>query len=170
MNAEGSLRDRLVADLYSGDWFRDRYHVNKQTFYGTLAWDVTPDTMLTFSLEHCNHDPHGSEWAGWPSMFSDGSLTHLPRTFSSAPWLTAWSDKQDLATARVDHDFGQSWSGNATLSLMRKSYNAEHMRFYGQPDPVTGAGLRPLAQKDEVHGRQIALDGKVGGPVQAFGR
>ncbi|CAM3134778.1 outer-membrane receptor for ferric coprogen and ferric-rhodotorulic acid [Paracoccus aminovorans] len=170
LNAQGSLRGRLVADLYSGDWFRDRYHVDKQTVYGTLAWDVTPDTMLTFSLEHRNHDPSGSEWAGWPSMFSDGSLTHFPRGFSSAPWWTSWSGKQDLATARIDHDFGNGWTADATLSLMRKTYTAEHMRFYGQPDPVTGEGLQPFAQKDKVDGRQIALDAQVGGPLRAFGR
>lgn len=107
---------------------------------------------------------------GLASMFSDGSLTHFPRDFSSAPWWTSWGGQQDLATARVDHDFGGGWSGNATFSLMHKTYTAEHMRFYGNPDPVTGLGLEPFAQKDKVYGRQIALDAQVGGPWQAFGR
>lgn len=170
LNRDGSLRGRLVADLYSGDSFRDRYHVNKQTIYGTLAWDLTPATTLTLSYEHRNHDPRGSEWAGWPSVFSDGSLTHFPRGFSAAPWWGSWSGQQDMLTARVDHDLGNGWTANATLSAVKRDYIAEHMRFYGQPDPVTGLGLRPFAQKDHVFARQIGLDAQASGPVQAFGR
>ncbi|MBY0137069.1 TonB-dependent siderophore receptor [Paracoccus yeei] len=170
LNRDGSLRGRLVADLYSGDSFRDRYHVNKQTLYGTLAWDVTNDTTLTLSYEHRNHDPRGSEWAGWPSVFSDGTLTHFPRSFSAAPWWGSWSGQQDMLTARVDHDFGNGWTANATLSAVQRDYIAEHMRFYGQPDPVTGLGLEPFAQKDHVFSRQIGLDAQAGGPVRAFGR
>ncbi|RDD69891.1 TonB-dependent receptor domain-containing protein [Paracoccus versutus] len=128
------------------------------------------DTTLSFTMEHRNHDPRGSEWAGWPSVFSDGSLTHFPRGFSSAPWWASWSGKQDMALLRVDHDFGNGWTGNATLSAVKRIYVSEHMRFYGQPDPVTGLGLRPFAQKDKVQARQIALDAQASGPVQAFGR
>lgn len=170
LNADGTVRGRFVADIFTGDGFRDRYHVNRQTLYGTLAWDITPDTKLTASFEHRNHDPRGSEWAGWPSMFSDGSLTSFPRSYSSAPWWASWASQQDLATLRLDHDLGAGWSANATLSALHKDYTAEHMRFYGNPDPVTGEGLEPFAQKDHVFGRQIALDAQLGGPVQAFGR
>lgn len=170
LNDAGTLRARLVADVFSGDSFKDLYHVNKQTLYGTLAWDVTPDTTLTFSLEHRNHDPRGSEWAGFPAVYSDGSLTDFPRAFSSAPWWASWAGQQDMATIRVDHDFGSGWTGNATLSAVRREYIAEHMRFYGQPDPVTGLGMTMFQQKDDVFARQIALDAQVSGPVQAFGR
>lgn len=170
LNAAGTLRGRFVGDIYSGDSFKDRYHANKQTFYGTLAWDVTPDTMLTFSLEHRNHDPRGSEWAGFPAVYSDGSLTDFPRSFSAAPWWAAWSGQQDMATLRVDHDLGSGWSANATLSAVRREYTSEHMRFYGQPDPITGEGMTAFAQKDDVFNRQIALDATVSGPVRAFGR
>ncbi|MTH65428.1 TonB-dependent siderophore receptor [Paracoccus shanxieyensis] len=170
LNSTGTLRGRLVADIFGGDSFKDRYHVDKQTFYGTLAWDVTPDTMLTFSLEHRNHDPIGSEWAGFASVYSDGSLTDFPRGFSAAPWWASWSGQQDMATLRVDHDLGGNWTANATLSAVRREYIAEHMRFYGQPDPITGEGMTAFAQKDDVFNRQIALDASVSGPVQAFGR
>ena len=170
LNAEGTLRGRMVADVFSGDSFKDNYHVNKQTLYGTLAWDVTPDTTLTFSLEHRNHDPRGSEWAGFPAVFSDGTLTDFPREFNSAPWWASWSGQQDMATVRVDHDFGNGWTGNATLSAVRREYISEHMRFYSQPDPVTGLGMTAFQQKDDVFNRQIALDASVSGPVQAFGR
>ena len=170
LNAEGTLRGRMVADVFSGDSFKDNYHVNKQTLYGTLAWDVTPDTTLTFSLEHRNQDPRGSEWAGFPAVFSDGTLTDFPREFNSAPWWASWSGQQDMATVRVDHDFGNGWTGNATLSAVRREYISEHMRFYSQPDPVTGLGMTAFQQKDDVFNRQIALDASVSGPVQAFGR
>jgi outer membrane receptor for ferric coprogen and ferric-rhodotorulic acid len=170
LNADGSLRGRFIADVSSGDWFRDRYHVNKQTLYGTLAWDLSADTTLSFSLEHRDHDPRGSEWAGWPSVYSDGSLTDFSREFSSAPWWGSWDSEQDMATIRADHDFGNGWAGNATLSAVRKNYTTEHMRFYGQPDPVTGEGMTAFAQKDDVDARQIGIDAQIGGPVQAFGR
>lgn len=170
LNADASLRGRFVADVSSGDGFRDRYSIKKQTYYGTLAWDLNAETTLSFSFEHRNHDPRGSEWAGWPSVFSDGSLTNFSRSFSSAPWWTSWSGKQNMATARIDHNFGGGWTGNATLSYVRRNYVAEHMRFYGQPDPVTGLGLRPYATKYDETQRQIALDAQVTGPFQAFGR
>ena len=170
LNASGSLRGRLVVDLYSGDSFRDRYHVNKQTVYGTVAWDIDDATTLSFSYEHRNHDPKGSEWSAFPTIFVDGTPTNLPRHMSSAPYWAYWASKQDMATVRVDRDFGGGWTGNATLSAVARSYSAENTRFYGRPDPVTGLGMTLFARKAEEFQRQIALDASVSGPVTLFGR
>lgn len=170
LNESGSLRGRLVVDLYSGDSFRDRYSVDKQTIYGTLAWDIDDATTLSFSYEHRNHDPTGSEWSAFPTLFADGTPTLFPRNWSSAPYWAFWSSKQDMATIRADHDFGGGWTGNVTLSGVLRSYSAENTRFYGRPDPVTGLGMTLFARKAEEWARQIALDASVSGPVEAFGR
>lgn len=170
LNADGSLRGRVVADVSTGGSFRDRYKVKKQTLYGTLAWDVSPDTTVSFSYEHHNHDPRGSEWSAFPTFFSDGTPTNLPRNLSSAPSWAYWASKQDMALARVDHSFGNGWTANATLSGVTREYKAENTRFYGRPDPVTGLGMTLTARKADEFQRQIGLDAAVSGPVEAFGR
>lgn len=170
LNDSGSLRGRLVVDASSGDSFRDRYHVNRQTVYGTLAWDLDAATTLSFSYEHRSHDPRGSEWSSWPVVYSDGTPTNLPRSFSTAPAWAYWSSEQDMATARIDHKLGGGWTANATFSAVTREYSAENTRFYGRPDPVTGEGMTLYARKAEEFQRQLALDASVSGPVSAFGR
>lgn len=170
LDGDGRLRARFVADVGSSDSFRDRYHVRKQTYYGTLAWDATEQTTLTFSLEHRDYDPSASEWGGWPSVYSDGSKTHFPRSFSNSVDWTYWKSRRTMATARVDHDFGNGWTGKATLSGVKAMYDAELLAFfYGMLNP-DGTGLEPRAWKGRSEDRQLALDASVSGPVQLFGR
>lgn len=170
LDAEGRLRGRFVADVGSEDSFRDRYHVDKQTYYGTLAWDATDATKLTFSLEHRDHDPKATEWGGWPSVYSDGSKTHFPRSFSNSVDWTYWTSRRTMATARADHDFGNGWTGQATLSAVKAMYDAELLAFfYGMLNP-DGTGLESRAWKGRSEDRQLTLDASVSGPVELFGR
>lgn len=171
LNAEGTVRGRFVFDASSENSWRDRYHVNRQTWYGTIAADLTPDTTVTFSLEHKSSDPKGSEYRGWPIYFSNGEPTDLPRSFSSAPSWASWATKQTLATAKVDHDFGSGWTASATLSGVWFESDGKAIGcFLCSIDQSTGLGMAAYPFHSVVNNRQIALDATLSGPVEFFGR
>lgn len=56
LNKEGTLRGRFVAAYGDGEGFVDETENGVTSLYGTLAWDLSPDTKLTFSLSHMERD------------------------------------------------------------------------------------------------------------------
>ena len=71
LNADGTLRGRFVAAYGDGDSYIKGVENGVTSLYGALAWDITPNTELTFSLSHMERDiiPYN----GLPT-YADGSL------------------------------------------------------------------------------------------------
>lgn len=49
LNADGSVRGRFVANIDRSDSYIDLYEKRKNTFYGVIDADLTPDTQLSRS-------------------------------------------------------------------------------------------------------------------------
>lgn len=170
LNADATVRGRFIMDVASEDSFTDRYHVNRQTYYGAIDVDLTPSTRLSFSLEHRKHDPRSSMWGELPALFSNGEPTNWPRSFSHAPNWAYWASKQTSVVGKIEHDFDNGWTAEATLGTTWRRYDAELLYFYGDLDQTTGEGLGASAWGGTERTRLLSFDAKANGPVDLWGR
>ncbi|WP_460275364.1 TonB-dependent siderophore receptor [Celeribacter sp. ULVN23_4] len=95
LNADGTLRGRFVAAYGDGDSFVDGVENGVQSYYGTLAWDVTDNTELTFSLSHMERDI--TPYNGLPTD-ADGNLLWLD---SDATTVLDWNNFENETTDAV---------------------------------------------------------------------
>ncbi|MBC7145897.1 MAG: TonB-dependent siderophore receptor [Thioclava marina] len=103
LNADGSLRGRMVVAYGDGDGFVDQQTNGVKQVYGTLAWDITPDTEATLSLSHMERDI--SPYNGLPS-YADGSLLWIdPQATTAADWNRFDNQVTDVIAA-IEHRFG----------------------------------------------------------------
>lgn len=170
LNAEGTIRSRFIVDAESTDSFIDRYSLKKQTYYGTIEADLSDTTRLTFSAQYSNYDPVASMWGGLPVMFSNGVPTEFDRSFSNAADWAHWSSWQTTLMAKLEHEFGNGWTGDVTLAGVDRTYDAELLYMWGDLDQATGLGLNPSPWKGSDHNQLVALDASLTGPVQFLNR
>nr|WP_253949010.1 TonB-dependent siderophore receptor [Mangrovicoccus sp. HB161399] len=86
INESGTLRGRAVFAHDEGDGFVDMQENAVDVAYGTLAWDITPDTALTFTLSHMERDI--SPFNGLPTD-GDGKLLDVDRSTTT---MADWND------------------------------------------------------------------------------
>ncbi|MCJ9710648.1 TonB-dependent receptor plug domain-containing protein, partial [Bordetella hinzii] len=83
---DGRIRSRLVAAYSQGDSYVSFLDTRRRTFYGVISADLTPDTVLTASVEYQRNQSNGFG-SGFPLFYSDGSRTDFNRTVANnAPW------------------------------------------------------------------------------------
>ncbi|MCH5824152.1 TonB-dependent siderophore receptor, partial [Salmonella enterica] len=71
---DGRIRSRFVAAYNQGDDYVTFLDSRKRTFYGVVSADLTPDTVLTASVEYFRNQSNGFG-SGFPLFYSDGSRT-----------------------------------------------------------------------------------------------
>ena len=101
LNADGTVRGRFVAAYGDGDSFIDGVENGVQSLYGALAWDITPDTTLTFSLAHMKRDivPYN----GLPA-YADNSLIWTDvETTTVLDWNNFENETVDAVIAAEHH-------------------------------------------------------------------
>lgn len=116
LNASGSVRGRLVAVRDKKDSFQRAMQEDRQVIYGVVEADLSPDTLLTASLQRTDLDATGS-WGGMPGNF-DGSSLNLPRnTFLGAAW-NRWNRANEQAFVELEHRFANGWSAKASAGYL----------------------------------------------------
>ena len=104
-----------------------------RTFYGVVSADLTPDTVLTASVEYQRNISHGFG-SGFPLFYSDGSRTDFNRSVANnTPWA-----RQDTesTTYFVDltHRFANDWKLRAAYSHSDGKYRMKQL-FRRLPGP-----------------------------------
>ncbi len=116
LNAEGTLRGRAVVAWADGDGAVDKQENGVKQVYGTLAWDITPDTTATFSVSRMERDI--APFNGLPS-YADGTLLWLdPSATTAADWNTFENEVTDVVAA-IEHHFD---NGARVKASVRQSW------------------------------------------------
>ncbi|MFD1951559.1 TonB-dependent siderophore receptor [Sphingomonas arantia] len=168
---DGSVRARIVAAYTDRESYIDLQHDRIPVLYGTIEWDVTPHTRLRVGADYLRTDSQGAGWGSIPLLYSDGTKTKFPRSFTgAAPW-NQWLRETTTVFAAAEQDIGSNW-------LARVSYNGRR----GQNDSTLfnipngfpnrdGTGLgEPFSFYGEVDQNEDSLDAYVAGKFKLFGR
>ena len=141
LNDAGTVRGRLVGSYLDERSFIDVLENEKSVFYGTLAADLTDNTLMNIGISQQQNKPTGSTWGGLPAWFSDGGRTDWSRSKTNAADWTEWSSTHTNYFANVEHVFD---SGLKLYAGYSKNINDADLRLIflsGYPDRTTGLGM-----------------------------
>ncbi|MDX3911704.1 MAG: TonB-dependent siderophore receptor [Sphingobium sp.] len=125
LTADGTIRVRGVAAYQDTNSFMDRYSRQTLVFYGIGEIDLSPDTMLTVGADFQDSRPEGSTWSGtYPLFNAAGGLNSVPRSYSNAARWSHWDQSTRTIFGRVEHDFGNGWTGKLQLERKVNMYDA----------------------------------------------
>jgi outer membrane receptor for ferric coprogen and ferric-rhodotorulic acid len=172
VNDTGSVRARLVGAWEDGESYVDRLKADSRLLYGVVELDLSEQTLLTLSGEYQRKHCTACSYFGFPGVFADGSATDFPVSYNSATnWSRQTRTRYNL-TGTLDHEFEEGWQGTITLTRTGDKNDRTYGWFSdnGLADPLTGAGARLWVAKWPIPKTQTALDARVSGQLELFGR
>lgn len=167
LDDEGRLRGRLVGVLDDRDTFIDHVDSDNRIGYGTLEYDITPDT--TFSIGATLQDEEFRPHSGIPA-FSDGRLANVDRsTYLGSLWDRQTGNAQRYF-AELAHrlDNGGRFTVKANR-LERETRLRKSSEGVLPADPVTGDfATRQIAW--DLEKQDDYLEAQLQSPFRLFGR
>ena len=165
LDAEGRLRGRAVLAYEDGDGALEMQRNGVTSAYGTLAYDLTPETTLTFSVAHMQRriDPFN----GLPT-YADGSLLWIDRrATTAAPW-NDFSNRTTDVIASVEHRLDSGGFVKAGLRWARR--DADFLYAYSASPAAADNTITGLAWLGrEFTEKSLAFDAFASLPVAAVG-
>jgi outer membrane receptor for ferric coprogen and ferric-rhodotorulic acid len=143
LNADGSVRGRIVVNKENKDNFIRLENTRQSTVYGVIDADLdaTPHLSVGYSEQRDKH--RGNQWAGLPIFYSDGTRTNWDRTMTSAAKWNFWDTQQRTAFVTLEHTLANRWKLTA-MATRRENNGDQRLNWMdGLVDRNTGLGLQP---------------------------
>jgi outer membrane receptor for ferric coprogen and ferric-rhodotorulic acid len=164
LNAEGTLRARVVGSYGTGETFRDYQHNSGGLFYGTIEADLGDNTVVNLGYSYQKLKSKGYDFGGLPSR-RDGSFFDFDTSdLVGLDW--AYLDRrQHTGFIDVTHELGNGWSIQATG---RGSWAKSEM--LGSYSWYAVSNLNLFDRFYDYDNGVYAGDVHASGPVTLFGR
>lgn len=165
LNDDGSLRGRVVTVYQDSKSFVDHVASDRQVFFGTLAYDFSPDSTLTtgFTWQKSNIVPN---LYGVPMSTDYSSLGLSRSTFLGASWNSMTYEKSNLF-AEIEHRFDDDWALSASLNYTDTHGDGQFIGTFGNGvagvGPVGTARLNNYIHRDnkgDQYAANLNLTGK----------
>lgn len=169
LNAEGTVRGRVVAAYQDRHYFYDLAKSKQPLLYGVIEADLTRSTRLTVGARHQENEIAGYSVFGLP-RYRDGGSLDLPRSTSLAQDWNRHDATVDEVFAELEHRFDADWKGKLTLNRSETSL-AQRMaiaRGAAARDTLVGSSWSSLYFHD-THVTSTGLDANLTGGFQAWG-
>ncbi|WP_147473467.1 TonB-dependent receptor [Allofranklinella schreckenbergeri] len=170
LNANASVRARLVAQAISHDSFMEREHLDSKMLYTTLEADLSSATRLTVGADWQNPKPKAPSWGGLQPWYSDGSRIDWPRSYNTAPHWAYWASTQKTLFAKLEHRFNDDWSLQVNGQHAHNSLSSRLSWAVGLPDRETGEGMEVSGSGYKAKRPQTDLNARLQGQFDAWGR
>jgi len=175
LNANKTLRGRLVVSDEDRGYFYDHTHGKKWLGMGALEYDLAPGTTasLSFTAEDQNVK---APWSGLPAYKNlldpnNGvyPLLNVSRsTFSVPDWGRMLYHTEETA-AGVEHRFDNKWVAKALINHRVQRMYWKYAYTYSGIDPSTDM-LQYKTQRGDYLYKRDGLDLYADGPFELFGR
>lgn len=170
LTADGRVRARLVGRYEEGKFYIDIQKRKKWVLYGVVEADVTDTTLLRAGISHQDSKPRGATWGALPTFYTDGTLTVLPRSQTTAADWTYWNTTNQNIFGTIRQEFGDNWNLTVNYNRLRTTGDTQLLYLFGGVDKATGTmdGTNPYKSKGESV--QNSFDAQLKGNVNLFGR
>ncbi|MFD1958019.1 TonB-dependent siderophore receptor [Novosphingobium panipatense] len=170
LTSDGRVRARVVGRYEEGEYFMDIQDRKKWVLYGVVEADLTDSTLVRAGISHQDTKPKGATWGALPTFYTDGTLTDLPRSQTTAADWTYWNSTNQNIYATLSQDIGERWNLTANYNRLRNTGDTQLLYLYGGVDKATGTmdGTNPYKSKSDSV--QNSIDAQLKGQVDLFGR
>lgn len=174
LNADGTLRGRLVGALNGANSFVDYYDAKGGIIYGTVEADLTDNTTVSLGVDHQRVNTEGSSYnVGFPLFFDDGKQTDFDRSYNPSGRGSYNNVGTTNIATSLSHEFSEDWKLNAKANFLTSKRDSQRVDFsssYTFPNEGTGDGLNLGANNILNRQKQISADVNLQGKFDAFGR
>ncbi len=169
INADGSVRGRVVAAYQDRNYFYDVSHSREPMIYGILEADISRDTKVGVGLRHQENRTDGYWLFGLPRYANGEALTVSRSTSLAQDWNRNIANVTELF-ADVEHRLNDDWKTRFTFSHAESSLDQLTALPRGSVDPVTQSGSRYYS----IYYKQMAIisdgfDANLSGSFRALG-
>ncbi|ENO86636.1 TonB-dependent siderophore receptor [Thauera linaloolentis] len=167
LNEAGTVRGRVAAAVSDGESFRDYEKNESRTLFGTVEYDLTPDTVLAAGLTYRERDVRGlAMWTNITAYSVNDPMQFLGWQSRSHNPGASWSGYEQESTnifARLEHRFTNGWTSK--VQLAHESIEIPELLLGDSGDDFDTA-TRYL----NTENRNSSIIADLKGPVQLFGR
>lgn len=166
LNADGSLRSRIVLAGHDRGFYYERAQSRKQMVYGTLDYDLSPRTTL--SLYGAFQDDKTNPFSGLPA-YTNGRFIPVPRSTNPYPSWNVYDTTTTWLAAEAAHRADNGWTFRARYSFYRQDWDLRDSYPTAGVNPTTG--LMNYARRGwDTQGTRHLLDLYATGPFTWLGR
>jgi len=168
LNADGSLRGRIVASKREAGSYRDNERSRGSLLFGTVEYDITPHTLLTAGVTYRDRTLRGSGTTTPIQAFSGAGafLGWMPRSYNNGTPDAGYESEGLNLFARLEHDFGNGWKAKVQAVHEEIKVPDQVIGYIINGVPGTVSYSRYLDNK--TRNRSLMVD--VQGPFSLFGR
>ncbi|MEK1943108.1 MAG: TonB-dependent siderophore receptor, partial [Pseudomonas sp.] len=168
LNADGTLRARVVAAHEDRDYFYDTAESKKNLLYAIVEYELAPSTVIAVGASV--EDLHSTPFFGGLPRAKNGSALDISRsTYTGADW-NKWNNKQTTYFSDLTHDFNEDWTLKAAASYVRETNDMYYAWGRGSVDPATGDGMTSRAYLYEFENTNKGADINLTGKFRNLGR
>lgn len=167
LNAEGTLRGRVVVARHDAHTFTDHYSHDRELYYGTLEADLAPATTLSVGASYNKENNKGAAWYGLPTA-EDGSFLPIGRSANYTPPWAYWNKENQRVFADLEHKFDNGWQVRVSAYAVQMDMDA----LFANTTRVTGTDNLQIGWvgTGDYTQKQRGLQAIADGPFALFGR
>jgi outer membrane receptor for ferric coprogen and ferric-rhodotorulic acid len=168
LNAEGSLRGRLVAAHRQADGFRDHQSSRAKLLYGTVEYDLSPDTLLSAGVTYRDRTFRGSGITTPIQAYSGAGdfVGWMPRSFNNGARWAGYRQESLNLFARLEQRFAHGWTSRLQVAHEQIETPELLLGHIGNGVP----GLVSYGRYEDIRARNTSIALDVKGPFSLFGR
>lgn len=171
LNADGSVRGRLVAANQHRNSYLDRYSTERNVVYGVLEADLTDNTTAAIGHTYQKNDSSGNNFGSLPLLYTDGTKRDYKVSDSPATDWAYMRVNTHVSFAELTHYFDNDWQVKGQLTHKDTASEGRYNYVAGNEDRTTGLGsytsypyIYSFVTKDHV------ADVYANGPFELAGR
>ena len=170
LNADSSLRGRVIAAYEDKDSYLDRYGKRRKVLSGIADFAITDNTVITVGHTYHSDRANSPMWGSLELNYSDGTQTDFDVSASNAAEWAYWERETNNTFAEIKTEFDNGWQALATVSYNRLDNESQLFYTFGALDRATGNGMIAYPSDYRAKIRQSIADVYASGPFSLAGR
>ncbi len=170
LNADGSLRGRVVAKYAHGESYVDLYESERKVIYAVVEKDLTTTSLLRVGASYQADERDGAAWGGMPGVYADGSATHFSRSKTAATDWNFWNTEHLNLFADYEYQLTNGWQLKASYNHTQYNQRAKLTNINIGSLQTDGSGLLAWSYNNEGESRQDSFNLNLNGDYALAGR